>query len=61
MYAFAHRGGRGHGRDNEIATFVEALRRGATGLETDAWVTSDGQVVLTTTASIAVLRAAVLR
>jgi len=46
MYAFAHRGGRGHGRDNEIATFVEALRRGATGLETDAWVTSDGQVVL---------------
>jgi glycerophosphoryl diester phosphodiesterase len=46
MYAFAHRGGRAHGRDNEIATFVEALRRGATGLETDAWVTSDGQVVL---------------
>lgn len=46
MYTFAHRGGRSHGRDNEIATFVEALNRGATGLETDAWVTSDGQVVL---------------
>jgi len=45
-YAFAHRGGRAHGRDNEIATFVEALRRGATGLETDAWVTNDDQVVL---------------
>jgi glycerophosphoryl diester phosphodiesterase len=46
VYTFAHRGGRAHGRDNEIATFVEALRRGATGLETDAWVTSDDQVVL---------------
>ena len=46
MYAFAHRGGRAHGHDNEIPTFVKALNRGATGLETDAWVTSDGQVVL---------------
>jgi glycerophosphoryl diester phosphodiesterase len=45
-YAFAHRGGRGHGRDNTIATFAEALGRGATGLETDAWLTADGVVVL---------------
>lgn len=43
---FAHRGGRAHGADNQIATFVEALSRGATGLETDAWVTRDGVVVL---------------
>jgi glycerophosphoryl diester phosphodiesterase len=45
-YAFAHRGGRGHGSDNTIPTFAEALARGATGLETDAWVTADGVVVL---------------
>jgi glycerophosphoryl diester phosphodiesterase len=45
-YAFAHRGGRAHGGDNAIATFREALARGATGLETDAWLTSDGAVVL---------------
>lgn len=45
-YAFAHRGGSAHGHDNTIATFVEALARGATGLETDAWVTADGVVVL---------------
>lgn len=45
-YAFAHRGGRGHGPDNTLATFREALARGATGLETDAWLTADGLVVL---------------
>ena len=45
-YAFAHRGGRAHGHDNRIETFAEALRRGATGLETDAWLTADGVVVL---------------
>ncbi len=46
MIGFAHRGGRAHGGDNRIETFVEALSRGANGLETDAWVTSDGAVVL---------------
>ncbi|HVY09253.1 MAG TPA: glycerophosphodiester phosphodiesterase [Mycobacteriales bacterium] len=45
-YAFAHRGGRGHGPDNVLPTFAEALARGATALETDAWVTADGIVVL---------------
>ena len=45
-YAFAHRGGRGHGPDNVLPTFAEALSRGATALETDAWVTADGVVVL---------------
>lgn len=45
-YTFAHRGGRAHGPDNTIATFKEALARGATGLETDAWITADGAVVL---------------
>lgn len=44
--AFAHRGGRGHGPDNSIPTFRRALELGATGLETDAWITADGVVVL---------------
>jgi glycerophosphoryl diester phosphodiesterase len=45
-YVFAHRGGRAHGPDNTLATFREALTRGASGLETDAWLTADGQVAL---------------
>lgn len=46
MLAFAHRGGRGHGPDNDLDTFATALARGARGLETDAWLTADGAVVL---------------
>jgi glycerophosphoryl diester phosphodiesterase len=45
-YAFAHRGGRAHGPDNTLGTFRGALSRGASGLETDAWLTADGEVVL---------------
>jgi glycerophosphoryl diester phosphodiesterase len=45
-YAFAHRGGRAHGADNTLSTFARALQDGATGLETDAWLTADGAVVL---------------
>jgi glycerophosphoryl diester phosphodiesterase len=45
-FAFAHRGGRGHGHDNRLETFLEALARGASGLETDAWLTADRVVVL---------------
>ncbi|HET6816623.1 MAG TPA: glycerophosphodiester phosphodiesterase [Mycobacteriales bacterium] len=45
-YAFAHRGGRAHGPDNTLETFALALQQGARGLETDAWVTADGAVVL---------------
>src|SRR5262245_48678439 len=43
---FAHRGARAHARENTIEAFALALRLGATGLETDAWLTSDGEVVL---------------
>jgi glycerophosphoryl diester phosphodiesterase len=45
-YTFAHRGGRAHGADNTLATFSLALAEGARGLETDAWLTADGIVVL---------------
>lgn len=43
---FAHRGARAHAPENTIDAFELALRLGATGLETDAWLTSDGTVVL---------------
>lgn len=44
--AFAHRGARAHARENTLEAFALALRLGASGLETDAWLTSDGVVVL---------------
>jgi glycerophosphoryl diester phosphodiesterase len=43
---FAHRGASAHAPENTIEAFQLALRLGATGLETDAWATSDGRVVL---------------
>ena len=43
---FAHRGAKAHARDNTIDAFELALRLGSTGMETDAWVTRDGEVVL---------------
>ncbi len=43
---FAHRGARAHAQENTLDAFALALRLGATGLETDAWLTADGQVVL---------------
>jgi glycerophosphoryl diester phosphodiesterase len=44
--AFAHRGARAHAPENTIEAFDLALKLGATGIESDAWVTSDGTVVL---------------
>jgi len=43
---FAHRGARAHARENTIESFLLARRLGATGLESDAWLTRDGEVVL---------------
>lgn len=43
---FGHRGARGHAQENTVESFELALRLGATGLETDAWLTRDGLVVL---------------
>lgn len=43
---FAHRGARSHAAENTIEAFKLALRLGASGLESDAWVTADGVVVL---------------
>ncbi len=44
--AFAHRGARAHARENTIDAFALALRLGATGLESDVWLTADGVPVL---------------
>jgi glycerophosphoryl diester phosphodiesterase len=43
---FAHRGGRKHAPENTVAAFRGAVARGATGIETDAFLTRDGVVVL---------------
>lgn len=44
--AFAHRGAKAHARENTIEAFTLALKLGATGLESDVWMTSDGVAVL---------------
>ena len=43
---FAHRGASAHSRENTLGAFALAQKLGATGLETDIWVTSDRQIVL---------------
>jgi glycerophosphoryl diester phosphodiesterase len=43
---FAHRGARTEAPENTMPAFRRALELGATGLETDAWVSADGEVVL---------------
>lgn len=44
--AFAHRGARAHAPENTLEAFHLAVKLGATGLETDVWVTADGEAVL---------------
>jgi glycerophosphoryl diester phosphodiesterase len=44
--AFAHRGDRAHAPENTLAAFRQAVSKGATGLESDVWVTADGIAVL---------------
>lgn len=43
---FAHRGARAHEPENTLAAFALARRLGATGLESDVWITADGVAVL---------------
>ncbi len=44
--AFAHRGASGYAPDNTLEAFELALSQGATGIESDAWLTADGITVL---------------
>lgn len=43
---FAHRGARAHAPENTLEAFSLALRLGASGLESDVWLTADGVPVL---------------
>jgi glycerophosphoryl diester phosphodiesterase len=43
---FAHRGARAHAPENTLEAFRLAARLGATGLESDVWLTADGEAVL---------------
>ena len=43
---FAHRGARAHAPENTLDAFQLARRLGATGLESDVWLTADGRAVL---------------
>lgn len=43
---FAHRGARAYAPENTIEAFELALKLGATGLESDVWLTADGVPVL---------------
>jgi glycerophosphoryl diester phosphodiesterase len=44
--AFAHRGARAQAPENTLEAFTLACRLGATGLESDVWITADGVPVL---------------
>jgi len=44
--AFAHRGASAHAPANTLEAFRLGLRLGATGLESDVWLTADGVAVL---------------
>jgi glycerophosphoryl diester phosphodiesterase len=43
---FAHRGARAHAPENTLEAFRLGLRLGASGLESDVWLTADGVAVL---------------
>jgi glycerophosphoryl diester phosphodiesterase len=45
VITFAHRGARLDEPENTIAAFRRALDAGVSGLETDVWLTADGEVV----------------
>ena len=44
--AFAHRGARAHAQENTLDAFKLARKLGATGIESDVWITRDGVAVL---------------
>jgi len=44
---FAHRGARAHAPENTPESFDLAVKLGATGIESDVWLSADGQLMLT--------------
>jgi glycerophosphoryl diester phosphodiesterase len=53
---FAHRGAGAHAAPDTLEAFRLAVRLGATGLATDAWVTADGAVALSADGSVGRIR-----
>lgn len=51
VITFAHRGARSERPENTLAAFSRGLELGASGLESDAWLSADGEVVLVHDAS----------
>ena len=51
VITFAHRGARSERPENTLAAFRRGLELGASGLESDAWLSADGEVVLVHDAS----------
>jgi glycerophosphoryl diester phosphodiesterase len=47
VITFAHRGAQKEAPENSLPAFRRALELGATGLETDVWLSADGEVVCT--------------
>ena len=52
VITFAHRGARLEAPENTVAAFRRALEAGAGGIETDVWLSSDGEVVCTHDATV---------
>jgi len=50
--AFAHRGAAIHETADSAAAYGLAVRLGATGIETDLWITADGHPILAATGSV---------
>ncbi|MFM7409290.1 MAG: glycerophosphodiester phosphodiesterase, partial [Actinomycetota bacterium] len=46
VVGFAHRGAKAYAPENTLEAFALALRLGASGLESDVWLTADGVPVL---------------
>lgn len=44
--AFAHRGARAHAPENTVEAFDLAVKLGATGIESDVWLSADGELIL---------------
>jgi glycerophosphoryl diester phosphodiesterase len=52
VITFAHRGARLEAPENSVAAFRRALEAGAGGVETDVWLSADGEVVCTHDATV---------
>jgi glycerophosphoryl diester phosphodiesterase len=52
VITFAHRGAQNEAPENSLPAFRAALQYGARGLETDVWLSADGEVVCTHDATV---------